>query len=138
MAIAQLFGGYVRPGFTSKQMRSALTNSQWLDACWLEPQGALGGPADLDYSTGRPFLLRLFPDEAKNTRWFIYFTLTGGIPEWQISLNDASAFLRGSHTNKNIRIAEFCLFYPAVLPGFHPDRRVTERFTRKGVGLKVN
>jgi hypothetical protein len=97
----------------------------------------VGGAVDFDWSSGAAFRLRLFPDTNGWSGWTIDFTLT---PEEAISLgnDDALAFLKGTLTNKQVRLAEFVLSYP-IEPSVEGGAvNLSERFTSKGVGLAVH
>ena len=137
LSVFQLFASYVRPNFSSQQTHTALPDTKWLEDCSLERIMGVGGAVDFDWSSGAAFRLRLFPDTNGWSGWTIDFTLT---PEEAISLgnDDALAFLKGTLTNKQVRLAEFDLYYP-IEPSVEGGAvSLSERFTSKGVGLAVH
>ena len=134
-AVFALFATYVRPGFTSHQMRAALPDTRWLEACSLVKIMGGSGQIDIDWWSGTAFCLRVCPDEKGWSAWVITFTLTNQSTGPSLTSDDALAFIKGTHTNKQIRLAEFNLSYPRD-PRLAPTY-FSERFTKKGVGLKV-
>jgi len=136
-ALFELFASYVKPGFTSEQMRATLPDTRWLEACSLVRIGAVGGAIDVEWSSGDIFCLRLCPDNEGWSDWVIDFSLTDA-RGFSARADEALAFLQGTLTNKQVRLAEFNLFYPIGPPIQQGNISLSERFTAKGVGLKVH
>ena len=136
-SVSQLFASYVRPGFSSQQMHAALPDAKWLEDCSLERIIGVGGAVDFDWVSGAAFRLRLFPDNNGWSNWVIDFTLTHE-EGYSRGNEDALAFLKGTLTNKQVRLAEFDLFYP-IEPSVEGGAiSLSERFTPRGVGLQVH
>ncbi|HXT40471.1 MAG TPA: hypothetical protein VN887_10670 [Candidatus Angelobacter sp.] len=139
MAAALLFGGWVQPGFTTEKMRAAIPDPHWLDECRLEAAEGAGGNWPFSYDLGSHFSLRLFPDKNEPHGWTIYFTLPPRARGGPRPVHEAAAFIRGTHTDKNLRIKEFTIFYP--FPGGCPDCEVggtiEEAHGPKGIGIRI-
>jgi len=133
-----LFASYVRPGFTSQQMQSAFPDTRWLEGCSLEKIIGVGGAVDFDWMSGAAFCLRVCPDKTGWSDWGIEFTLTPDQRGVTLNDDDARAFLEGVHTNRELRLAEFVLFYPVEPSVENGKVSLSERFTSKGVGLMVH
>ncbi len=139
MAAALLFGGWVQPGFTPEKMRTAIPDPRWLDECTLETFNSVGGRWPFMFE-GSHFSLRLFPHDDEAHGWWIEFTLPflarSGATR---SAEDAAAFLRGTHPDKNLQIKEFIMMYP--FPGGCPDCEVggtiEEAHGPKGIGIRI-
>src|SRR5688572_6505858 len=70
--IAQLFATYVKPGFTSQQMRTALRDTWWLNSCKIHLIGAIAGahpPVYYGDEHTDPFIMYVFPDETGWSPW---------------------------------------------------------------------
>jgi hypothetical protein len=155
VAAAILFAAYVKPGFNTDDMRKAIPDNRWLDACSVEAVSLIGGGFPLLYFDN-PFTLRLFPGDDKKW-WTIWFSLhkSGQTPFEQL---DALSFLKGVHPDKSIRIEEFVIQFPfptvpyvevqetvvggitnvAYLPHpTFPAAQVEERHSRTGIGIKI-
>lgn len=144
VAIARLFASFVKPGFTSEQMRHAIPDKRWLSACSVYPCGAAGGGSLPIYNRRdcSPFILRLFPDATGWSDWVIIFNL----PEPDAPLHgarsseEALAFFSGTHPDKRLKLVEFVIEYPVCGSSDTPTKEVSvvERFTKKGVGLRLH
>ena len=135
LAVALLFGAWVQPGFTTEKMRTAIPGPRWLTECKLEPFGyAVGGGRPL-LLEGSHFRLLLFPDEKGDTDWWLCFTLSSSQKVPPRPVDEATAFLIGTHGDKSLQITEFVMYYP--LPGRGAGSYVEERHSSKGVGIKV-
>jgi hypothetical protein len=92
------------------------------------------------YNFGSKFRLDLFPDDKDPVGLVIYFTLSRtatGRAAWRqepTSVEEAEAFLRGTHPDRRLRILDFTMFYP--LPGCE-GVDVEEAHGPKGVGIRV-
>jgi hypothetical protein len=137
-AVSALFASYVPPGSTAQHMRSALPDTRWLSACSLEPAGALGGQIPV-LALGRQstFLLRLFPDEKGYSAWVVYLVLAHP-SNTPLKSEDVLAFLKGAVSDTRITISEFAICYPGCGRGTSTEVIVSERFTRRGVGLSLS
>jgi hypothetical protein len=137
-AAALMFGAWVKPGFTTEDMRKAIPASDWLDECRLMGAGSGGGGYPFLYNFGSKFRLDLFPDDNDPVGWTIYFTLsrtaTGRAWEEPTSVEEVGAFLRGTHQDRSLRILDFTMFYP--LPGCE-GVDVEEAHGPKGVGVMI-
>jgi len=140
-AIFELFASYVRPGFTSQQMQSAIPESKWLSECAVSNDGAAGGGSLPIYSPNgyTPFLLRLFPDKTGKSDWLISFNLRNADEQGDRTTEEALEFLAGTHPDKRLKLLEFAFIYPLCGTSDHPgtDINIIERFQGQRVGLKV-
>jgi hypothetical protein len=140
MAAALLFGGWVQPGDTTAEMRAAIPDPRWLDECPLDAFNTIGGGWPfLTYDAASHFSLGLFPDNKQTVGWTIYFTLPTRARGGPRSGQEAAAFLRGTHPDKNLRIKDFTIFYP--FPGGCPDCEyggtIEEAHGPRGVGIRI-
>jgi hypothetical protein len=133
MAAALCFGAYVKPGFDTDKIRTAIPDSRWLEEAGIEQVILVGGrwPYTIE---GFHFYLVLFPDAKAFRNWRIDFTLSAPNEGRILSLDDARRFLRGTLRDNTVQIQEFIMMFP--LPnskfGF-----VEELHTRRGIGIKV-
>jgi hypothetical protein len=141
-SVATLFASFVKPGFSSEQMRSAIPDNRWLQACSVSECGASGGGGLLIYrQTGMsPFILRLFPDATGWSDWVIIFNLPDD--DWPHGVRrseQALAFLSGKEQDKRVRLSEFAIWYPICGSRASPTTQVylTERFAGKRVGVML-
>jgi hypothetical protein len=139
-AVAILFANFVKPGFSSEQMRPAIPDNRWLQACSVSDCSASGGGGQLIYhQTGTSFFeLRLFPDATGWSDWVINFNLSGSDwPGGAVTSEQALAFLSGKEQNKRVRLLEFAIWYPICGSRASPTTQVYlwERFTGKRVGV---
>lgn len=127
--IASLFGTYVKPGFCVEDMAEVIVDPNWLKECKLERVGGGSGRPFPGQKRGHSsFILRLFPDEELYSEWFIILNVKG-----DFDAGVMEDFIRGRKSgNREIQLAEFSLMYPLI-----KKTRITERFTRDGVGLMV-
>jgi len=137
LSVFAAFASYVKPGFSSLQMRAALPDTLWLQDCTLERIRGVGGSVDFDWFSGAPFCLRVCPDTNGWSDWVIDFTLTHE-EGYSRGIEDGLAFLKGTLTNRQVRLAEFVLHYPVESSLQNGNVMLSERFTRKGVGLIVH
>lgn len=135
MAAALLFGGWVQPGFTTEKIRTAIPDPRWLDECSLNGIALVGGRWPFLFE-GSHFGLDLFPDDKEIVGWTIEFTLPFR-PNSRAarSVEEAAAFLRGTHPDKSLQIREFIMMYP--LPGRDVGGYVEEAHGPKGVGIRI-
>lgn len=140
-AIFALFASYVRPGFTSQQMRSAFPDKKWLSECSVSNIGATGGGSlpiydPHDYT---PYLLRLFPDKTGWSDWLICFNLRDSDEHGSRTSEEALEFLAGTHPDKRLKLLEFAFYYPLCGTSDNPvtEINIIERFQGHRVGLKV-
>jgi hypothetical protein len=140
-AVFQLFASFVKPGFTSQQMRSAIPDNKWLSECSVSPCGAAGGGSLPIYNPigYTPFLLRPFPDKTGWSDWCICFNLRNALGQGDRTPEEALAFLAGTHTDKRLKLMEFAFYYPICGASDNPATEVDiiERFQGQRVGLKV-
>ncbi len=153
---AILFAAWVKPGFNTDDMRKAIPDNRWLDACEVFPINLIGGGFPLSQMENS-FQLRLFPGDDKKW-WTIWFSLhkPGQAPFKQL---DGLSFLKGVHPDKSIRIEEFVIQFPLpIMPyvemdethiggttnfGYRayypvlPSAQVEERHSRTGIGIKI-
>ena len=143
-AVARLFANFVKPGSTSEQMLRAIPDKRWLSVCSVYPYGASGGGSlpvynGFDYA---PFILRLFPDSTGWSDWVIVFNLPEPVAPLHGSLSseEALAFLSGTHPDKRLKLVDFVIQYPICGNSNSPttEAMVAERFTEKGVGLRLH
>jgi hypothetical protein len=129
-AAALIFGYYVKPGFTTKDMRDAIPRNDWLDDCSVTIFNALGGeqPCVLD---GTHYAISLFPDEGTDP-WFVFFTLARESP---YPIDKCLEFLKGKGDQESLTISEIVLSYP--LPAGAKAARIEERHSPKGVGISL-
>jgi hypothetical protein len=119
-----LFTYYVRPGMTSSQVGSVLTNSSWLAECSVREMKALAGWVPVDLATAESvFVIQLFPDQKDWSDGVIYFTLSENL-----SRGEGLAFLTGKYPGNKARLREFALCYP--------NGKIL-RFTKDRVGLRL-
>ncbi len=128
--IFYLFGAYIRPGYSSKQIGEVMRGAKWLDEARLDPVGGLGGWVPI--FAGRNdtmFVLYVFPDNRGVSDWSIYFTLSQFESRTvEEERRKVLVFFKGTLPDKGVRLREFALCYPQCK---------IERFTKRGVGLMV-
>jgi hypothetical protein len=122
-------------------MRSAISDTKWLNECSVSPCGAAGGGSLPIYSPNdcTPFLLRLFPDKTGWSDWCICFNLRNAVGQGDRTPKEALAFLAGTYPDKRLKLVEFALYYPICGASDNPATEVDiiERFQGQKVGLKV-
>ena len=135
--ICKIFATYIKPGFTSAQIRAVLPDPRWLKDCEIRSIGGVGGAIDVYSPNGTsPYLLVLFPDRNGSSDWVISMVLPDR--HGHLTLEDARTFLEGSNPETGLRITEFAISYPlSQREEKPPGPRLTERFTKRGVGLIV-
>ena len=135
--ICSIFATYIKPGFTSAQIRTVLPDPNWLKDCEIRPIGGLGGANPVHSPNGHsPFVLVLYPDRNGSSDWVISMVLPNR--HGHLTLEDVRKFLEGSNPEPGLRITEFAIEYPlSKSEEKPPGARLTERFTKRGVGLIV-
>ena len=140
-AVATLFANFVKPGFSSEQMRSAIPDNRWLQVCSVLGCGGTGGGSLPIYcqSGTSPFILRLFPDATGWSDWAIIFNLPDDELHGARTSKQGLAFLSGREQDKRVKLLEFAMWYPICGSRASPTTQVylNERFTGKRVGVKL-
>jgi len=138
LAVGRLFANYIKPGFTSEEMHTALYDPRWLDACRLAQSTASGGWNPLSSVGGRSlFSLALFPDDTGWSPWVVWFSLPNSRHGGR-TVEEGRAFLTGTHPDKRLKLAEFAIDHRLS----HQVEKaggiwLLERIANRGVGIMI-
>ena len=114
-----------------------IAGSQLAQGLRIRPIGGVGGANRVHSPNGHsPYLLVLYPDRNGSSDWVISMVLPDR--HGHLTLEDVRKFLEGSNPEPGLRITEFAISYPlSQREEKPPGARLTERFTKRGVGLIV-
>lgn len=110
-AIFRLFANHLRPGDSASRFQSVFKQSKWLRESTITRITMLAGWIPIECGPNI-FCLELFPtNESKDSRWLIYFSLSGFDTSYHYGGNElefAMSFLYGDCI-ETVRIVDFAL-----------------------------